>query len=65
MELYRRLFYPSILALLLWGTPAFSASTKIVIAEGQYVMADGDTLAGAEKKVLQRAQRKADRKSVV
>jgi tetratricopeptide (TPR) repeat protein len=39
--------------------PAFSASTKTVIADSQYVMADGDTLAGAEEKVLQRAQRKA------
>ena len=49
-------------ALSLWGTPTFSASTKTVIADGQYVqyvMADGDTLAGAEEKVLQRAQRKA------
>ena len=59
MEQYRRLLCSSIFALLLWGTPAFSASTKIVIAEGQYVMADGDTLAGAEEKVLQRAQRNA------
>ena len=59
MELYRRLFYPALFALFLWGTPAFSASTKTVIADGQYVMADGDTLAGAEEKVLQRAQRKA------
>jgi len=59
MELYWRLFYPAIFALFLWGTPAFSASTKTVIADGQYVMADGDTLAGAEEKVLQRAQRKA------
>ena len=59
MELYRRLFYPPLFALFLWGTPAFSASTKTVIADGQYVMADGDTLAGAEEKVLQRAQRKA------
>ncbi|MEP6959705.1 MAG: tetratricopeptide repeat protein [Nitrospirota bacterium] len=59
MELYWRLFYPFIFALFLWGTPAFSASTKTVIADGQYVMADGDTLAGAEEKVLQRAQRKA------
>ena len=59
MELYWRLFYPSLFALFLWGTPAFSASTKTVIADGQYVMADGDTLAGAEEKVLQRAQRKA------
>ena len=59
MELYRRLFYLSVFAFLLWGSPAFSASTKTVIADGQYVMADGDTLAGAEGKVLQRAQRKA------
>ena len=35
------------------------AATKIVIADSQYVMADGDTLAAAEEKVLQRAQRKA------
>jgi len=59
MELYRRLFYPALFALFLWGTPAFSASTKTVIADGLYVMADGDTLAGAEEKVFQRAQRKA------
>jgi tetratricopeptide (TPR) repeat protein len=59
MELYWRLAYPALFALFLWGTPAFSASTKTVIADGQYVMADGDTLAGAEEKVLQRAQRKA------
>jgi tetratricopeptide (TPR) repeat protein len=38
---------------------AFPASTKTVIAEAQYVMADGDTLASAEEKVLQRAQRRA------
>jgi tetratricopeptide (TPR) repeat protein len=59
MELYRRLCYLFLFALVLWGTPAFSASTKTVIADGQYVMADGDTLAGAEEKVLQRAQRNA------
>ena len=59
MELYWRLLYPLLFALLLGGTPAFSASTKTVIADGQYVMADGDTLAGAEEKVLQRAQRNA------
>ena len=62
MELYRRFFYPSLFALVLcslWPSPAFSASTKTVIADGQYVMADGDTLAGAEEKVLQRAQRNA------
>jgi tetratricopeptide (TPR) repeat protein len=58
MELYWRLAYPALFALFLSGTPAFSASTKTVIADGQYVMADGDTLAGAEEKVLQRAQRK-------
>src|SRR6188508_223884 len=38
---------------------AFAMNTKTVIAEAQYVMADGDTLSGAEEKVLQRAQRKA------
>jgi len=43
----------------LWGTPVFGGSTKTVIVDSQYVMADGDTLAGAEEKVLQRAQRKA------
>ena len=37
----------------------FAAATKTVIAEAQYVMADGDTLASAEEKVLQRAQRRA------
>ncbi len=35
----------------------FANTTKTVIAEAQYVMADGDTLASAEEKVLQRAQR--------
>jgi len=59
MKLYWPLFYPALFALFLWGPSAFSASTKTVIADGQYVMADGDTLAGAEEKVLQRAQRNA------
>jgi len=59
MKLYWPLFYPALFALFLCGPPAFSASTKTVIADGQYVMADGDTLAGAEEKVLQRAQRNA------
>ena len=62
MELYWRLFYPSLFALLLFllgGSPAFSASTKTIVADGHYVMADGDTLAVAEEKVLQRAQRNA------
>jgi tetratricopeptide (TPR) repeat protein len=54
-----RLFYPFLFAFALWESPAFSASTKTVIADGHYVMADGDTLAGAEEKVLQRAQRNA------
>lgn len=60
MERYWRLLYHSLFTLLLLGgTPAFSASTKTVIADGHYVMADGDTLANAEEKVLQRAQRNA------
>jgi tetratricopeptide (TPR) repeat protein len=59
MGLNRRLFYSFLFVLFLWGTPAFSAGTKTVIADGQYVMADGDTLASAEEKVLQRAQRSA------
>jgi len=63
MGLNRRLFYAflssSLFGLLLWGTPAFSTTTTTVIADGRYVMADGDTLAGAEEKVLQRAQRNA------
>ena len=59
MGLYWRLFYPALFALFLGGTTAFSTSTKTVIADGHYVMADGDTLAGAEEKVLQRAQRNA------
>lgn len=53
------MFYSSLFVLFLWGTPAFSAGTKTVIADGRYVMADGDTLANAEEKVLQRAQRSA------
>jgi tetratricopeptide (TPR) repeat protein len=60
MGRYWRLLYHSLFTLLLLGgTPAFSASTKTVIADGHYVMADGDTLATAEEKVLQRAQRNA------
>jgi tetratricopeptide (TPR) repeat protein len=47
-------------ALLLAFTPIVGAgATKTVIAEARYVMADGDTLASAEEKVLQRAQRSA------
>jgi tetratricopeptide (TPR) repeat protein len=59
MGLYRRMFYLSLFVLILLATPAFSTSTKTVIADGHYVMADGDTLAEAEEKVLQRAQRNA------
>lgn len=36
-----------------------SASGTTVVAEGRYIMGDGDTLAIAEKRVLQRAQRRA------
>ncbi|MEQ1792678.1 MAG: hypothetical protein ABL970_00690 [Nitrospira sp.] len=36
-----------------------SATETTVLADGQYVMADGDTLAIAEERVLLRAQRKA------
>lgn len=60
MKQYRQLsFLPLFALLLFWGSAAFSASTKTVIADSQYVMADGDTLAGAEEKVLHRAQRRA------
>ena len=60
MGRYWRLLYHFLFTLLLlWETLAFSASKKTVIADGHYVMADGDTLAIAEEKVLQRAQRNA------
>ena len=59
MRLSQILIYPSIFVLLLGGTPSYGASTKTVIADAEYVMADGDTLTGAEEKVLQRAQRRA------
>ena len=36
-----------------------TATETTIVAEGHYVMADGDTLAVAENKVLQRAQRNA------
>ncbi len=44
---------------LVFPTTVSLASTKTVVAESYYVMADGDTLAIAEEKVLQRAKRKA------
>ncbi len=36
-----------------------AATETTIIAEGHYVMADGDTLSTAEERVLQRAQRRA------
>ncbi|MGE0644284.1 MAG: tetratricopeptide repeat protein [Nitrospira sp.] len=39
--------------------PTVEASQTTVVAEGSYVMGDGDTLAIAEQRVLQRAQRRA------
>ncbi len=47
------------LSILFLVAPDATATEATVVAEGQYVMADGDTLAMAEDKVLQRAQRKA------
>jgi tetratricopeptide (TPR) repeat protein len=46
-------------AVLYSSSPLLAANSKVVIAEAHYVMADGDTLASAEEKVLQRAQRRA------
>ena len=42
-----------------FASATVAATTKTVVAEAQYVMADGDTLASAEEKVIQRAQRRA------
>jgi tetratricopeptide (TPR) repeat protein len=47
------------LAVIFSTLPSLAASTKTVIAESQYAMADGDTLGVAEEKVFQRAQRRA------
>lgn len=47
------------LSILFLVAPGATATETTVVAEGQYVMADGDTLGMAEDKVLQRAQRKA------
>jgi tetratricopeptide (TPR) repeat protein len=46
-------------ALLIGLSHSVSASETIVVAEGSYVMGDSDTLAIAEERVLQRAQRRA------
>ena len=55
-----RSWFATVAALLIvFVHPAFALTTKTVIAEAQYVMADGDTLASAEEKVMQRALRRA------
>lgn len=60
MELQSRLpLFTALTLILLSSPPAFAAGSRVVIVEAQYVMADGDTLASAEEKVLQRAQRRA------
>jgi hypothetical protein len=60
MELQSRLPLLTALTLILLSTlPAFAGASKVVIAKAQYVMADGGTLASAEEKVLQCAQRRA------
>jgi len=59
MRLYCRLGCAVAAAFVAFVPLTFAASTRTVIAEAQYVMADGDTLASAEEKVLQRAQRRA------
>lgn len=63
MDFYRILSLPSLitislLSLLAWPLPASPLET-VVVAEGYYVMGDSDTLAAAEERVLQRAQRNA------
>lgn len=60
MSFQRILLLPLLIisSLLAWTHPALSSET-VVIAEGRYVMGDSDTLAEAEERVLQRAQRKA------
>jgi len=49
----------AVLMSFLSGPSTFATNIKTVIAEAQYVMADGDTLSSAEEKVMQRAQRRA------
>lgn len=53
-----RSFPLSLLTLFLVASSGYATETTVV-TDGRYVMADGDTLAVAEDKVLQRAQRKA------
>lgn len=60
MEIVTRLpLATALLFTLLSYAPAWASTTKDIVTEAQYVMADGDTLTGAEEKVLQRAQRRA------
>lgn len=48
-----------LLTIHLSGASTYAAQGRVVTAEAYYTMTDGDTLIGAEEKVLQRAQRKA------
>lgn len=48
-----------IVSCLLFVPDVVAALETTIVAEGHYVMADGDTLAMAEERVLQRAQRRA------
>lgn len=59
MGLQCRLSFAATALLVVFIPSAFAIPMKRVIAEAEYVMADGDTLASAEEKVMQRAQRKA------
>src|SRR5690242_20203273 len=59
MRSSRRRAVAAVVFLLASAVSASANPTKTVIAEAEYVMADGDTLSSAEEKVLQRAQRKA------
>ena len=60
MNFHRIQRLPSLITIVLlaWPHPA-SALETAVVAEAHYVMGDSDTLAAAEERVLQRAQRKA------
>ena len=59
MRFQSRLGFLVAAVLMTFVPTAHAINTKTVIAEAQYVMADGDTLASAEEKVLHRAQRRA------
>lgn len=60
MNFHRILSLPSLITISLLACPhPASALETAVVAEAHYVMGDSDTLAAAEERVLQRAQRKA------